>query len=141
MIFRRYGFLILLGAMSLVAIWAFSQTNETEVRKAAETECQIKSLIETNGKSETAMPWYECLDPGDESSRFWDGFWENHQSEYVQLFFQGLLLIALGSWIAYRDHEGKVQAAREGARQALAEWDANRNPPTADDSFVTKEET
>jgi hypothetical protein len=50
--------------------------------------------------------------PFDESefrTEYWAGYFENHQSEYAQLFFQALLIGALGTYIFKKEKEELIR--------------------------------
>lgn len=103
--FRKYGFGIILFVLMLASVLAFAETNEAESRHEAQQECELRSLIMTGGEDDSKLPYTECLDPNEVDDRFWDGFWENTQSEYQQLFVQFLGLVAFARWVAYKQQE------------------------------------
>lgn len=47
----------------------------------------------------------EAFDEDEFRTEYWAGYFENHQSEYAQLFFQALLIGALGSYLFKKEKE------------------------------------
>ncbi len=61
---------------------------------------EAKQFCELQGR-----PASECFEESDFRTRYLAEYFENHQSEYAQLFFQALLLGALGSLLFKKEKD------------------------------------
>ena len=84
--FRWYGVLVIFAVMWLgTSMVYWSQLRDQAVHEAQEHGQEFK---EDEFRTE-----------------FWAGFFENHQSEYAQLFFQGLFIGAMGVVLFKKEKE------------------------------------
>lgn len=83
---RRYGFGLILLALFLGSVAAYADAKQTVCGYDADQHGQ---------------PY----DPVECRAEFWDGFWENQQSEMAQLLVQFLGMVAFARWITYRAEE------------------------------------
>lgn len=67
-----------------------------------------RQFCELQGK-----PASECFKESEFRTRFWAEFFENHQSEYAQLFFQALLLGALGTYLFKKEKDDLLRIERK----------------------------
>src|SRR5687768_14589553 len=78
-------------AVSTVLFWHFDRQHEMN---EAQQFCELQQ-----------RPPSECFEESEFRTRFWAENFENHQSEYAQLFFQALLLGALGSYLFKKEKD------------------------------------
>jgi len=103
---RKYGFLVILLALWVGTTIGFWHQERAEDRERYSNQCE---LIVTFGG--------DCPPYRESDTSFWAGFWENHQSEYAQLFVQGLLLIALANVFARKESENTKNDVKEALRE------------------------
>jgi hypothetical protein len=84
--FRWYGALLI-----LLVMWV-----GTSLLYWTHLRDEVKHQAEEHG---------QAFDEDEFRSQYWAGYFENHQSEYAQLFFQGLLIGALGSYLFKKEKE------------------------------------
>lgn len=63
---------------------------------------------------------------------YWNGFWENHQSEYAQLFFDFMIMGALANLIA-RKHQAEAIRLEAKLDFLIEHFDLNPDEPITDD--------
>ena len=78
-------------AVSTVLFWHFDRQHEMN---EAQQFCELQQ-----------QPASACFEESEFRTRFWAENFENHQSEYAQLFFQALLLGALGSYLFKKEKD------------------------------------
>ena len=100
--FRKYGFGFILLALFLITVSAYWN----------QTYAYTRSEAKANGTE-----W--SVD--DQRTEYWNGIWENMESEFGQLLVQFLGMVAFTRWVAAKQEESQVEAAAEGARIALRE--------------------
>ena len=98
--FRRYGAGLILLALFIGSTAGFWHQGYAKTRHEAESACDNIKAHDPDAK----CPIWEAQD---QRTHFWDGMWENVQSEYQQLLLQFLLMVAFASWLAYKEKEGE----------------------------------
>ena len=91
---RWYAALFIFFAMWIacsVAFWHYDRQHEMN---------EARQFCELQGETVS-----ECFEESEFRTRFWAEFFENHQSEYAQLFFQALLLGALGTYLFKKEKD------------------------------------
>jgi|SRR5687767_3616022 len=83
-------FLVMWIGSSLL-FWHFDRQHELN---EAEQFCELQQ-----------QPVSECFEEREFRTRYWAEYFENHQSEYAQLFFQALLLGALGTYLFKKEKD------------------------------------
>lgn len=96
--FRRFGFLVILAVLWLGTSVLYWHQQYAETRAEHQSQCEFLKAQ----APEAACPPY---DGAEARTSFWSGVWENNRSEYEQLLVQGLLLVALASWVAKKSEE------------------------------------
>lgn len=88
--FNWYGVLVIFAVMWLGTTMAYRATLRDQV--AAEARQHNTEFSEADFNAE-----------------FWAGYFENHQSEYAQLFFQGLFIAAMGATLFKKEKEDLIR--------------------------------
>ncbi|HEX2040359.1 MAG TPA: hypothetical protein VHF47_11585 [Acidimicrobiales bacterium] len=83
-------FLVMWVASSFV-FWHFDRQQEMN---EAEQFCELQG-----------QPVSACFEESEFRTRYWAEYFENHQSEYAQLFFQALFIGALGSYLFKKEKD------------------------------------
>jgi hypothetical protein len=102
--FRKYGFGLILLALFLISVSAFWN----------QTYAYTRSEAEMHGQEWTK---------DDQETEFWNGFHENMQSEFGQLFVQFLGMVAFASWVAAKQDESQEENAYKGTLRALKDYE------------------
>lgn len=82
---------LLMWIGSSIVFWHYDRQHEMD---EAQKFCELQG-----------QPASECFEESDFRTRYWAEYFENHQSEYAQLFFQALLLGALGSYLFKKEKD------------------------------------
>lgn len=90
----------------------YTNHRDAEVQEATEKAALIECLS-SEGNNQDACNEYGQYDESQFRTEFWRDAFENHQSEYAQLFFQGLVLVALVNVLAKRESENTKDDVRE----------------------------
>ncbi len=94
---RRYAFIpILFGACLFLTVGFWHYTREVAIHDAKD-----QAALELGSEDR----WPEVWEEEEFRDTFWAGLYENDQSEMLQLGVEGVMLIALGAWVAYKDQE------------------------------------
>ena len=96
--FRKYGFAYLLLFLFIGAVTGYYNQHWAYERSEYQTQCEFLHAQD---------PQAQCpeVQPADVRTSFWDGIWENNQSEMVQLLIQFLGMVAFARWVAYKEQE------------------------------------
>lgn len=101
---RKYGFLVIFATLFLVSLVGFAFEDRQHALDEHTEKCEFVRAV---------SPEANCPVFSYNTSSFWDGFWENWQSEWAQLFVQGAVLVAWQQRFSRKDSENTKQDLRE----------------------------
>lgn len=104
---RQYGLGLILLALFLVSVSAYWN----------QTYAYTRSEASAHGEQ-----WEE----DDQRTEFWNGIWENMESEFGQLLVQFLGMVAFANWVAKKQQEDQVEASYRGTMLALKHYSGDR---------------
>lgn len=94
-----YGFLLIFGALFVISLIGFSFEDRQHAKDEHAEHCEFAQAVN---------PQAQCPPFQYNTSSFWDGFWENWQSEWAQLLGQSAVLVAAQQKLAKKQSANTI---------------------------------